>query len=101
MQLLIVHRDSEMGEALVQTVESYTRHQCELVGSDVAALDWARRHQHCNLLLIQLEAAGINGLALGSSPTAVFPAPQVLLFANYPAAEQQVEIAAPEVSPDP
>jgi len=43
MQLLIVHRDSEM----VQTVKSYTRHQCELVGSDVAAIDWARRHQQC------------------------------------------------------
>ena len=51
MQLLVVHRDSEMGEALVQMVKSYTRHQCELVGSDVAAMDWARRHQKCNLLL--------------------------------------------------
>ena len=40
MQLLIVHRDPEMGEALVQMVKSYTRHQCQLVRSDSAAMDW-------------------------------------------------------------
>jgi len=101
MQLLIVHRDSEMGEALVQTVKSYTRHQCELVGSDVAALDWARRHQQCNLLLTQLEAEGINGLALGSSLSEIFPALQVLFFPNYPAAEQRLEITDTKVFPEP
>jgi CheY-like chemotaxis protein len=101
MQLLIVHRDSEMGEALVQMVTSYTRHQCELVGSDVAAMDWARRHQQCNLLLTQLEADGIDGLALGSSLSEIFPALQVLFFPNYPAAEQRLEIAETKVFPEP
>lgn len=67
MQLLIVHRDPEMGEALVQMVKSYTRHQCQLVGSDSTAMDWARPHPQCNLLLTQFEAEGIDGLALGSS----------------------------------
>jgi CheY-like chemotaxis protein len=101
MQLLIVHRDSEMGEALVQMVKSYTRHQCELVGSDVAAMDWARRHQQCNLLLTQLEADGIDGLALGSSLSEIFPALQVLFFPNYPAAERRLEIAETKVFPEP
>ena len=101
MQLLIVHRDSEMGEALVQTVNSYTPHQCELVGSDVAALDWARRHHQCNLLLTQLEAEGIDGLALGSSLSEIFPALQVLFFPNYPATEQRLEIADTKVFPEP
>jgi len=101
MQLLIVHRDSEMGEALVQMAKSYTRHQCELVGSDVAAMDWARRHQQCNLLLTQLEADGIDGLALGSSLSEVFPALQVLFFPNYPAAERRLEIAETKVFPEP
>jgi len=101
MQLLIVHRDSEMGEALVQMVESYTRHQCELVGSDVAAMDWARRHPQCNLLLTQLEADGINGLALGSSLSEIYPALQVLFFPNYPANEQRLEIAETKVFPEP
>jgi CheY-like chemotaxis protein len=101
MQLLIVHRDSEMAEALVQMVKSYTRHQCELVGSDVAAMDWARRHQQCNLLLTQLEADGIDGLALGSSLSEIFPALQVLFFPNYPAAERRLEIAETKVFPEP
>jgi CheY-like chemotaxis protein len=101
MQLLIVHRDSEMGEALVRMVRSYTRHQCELVGSDVAAMDWARRHQQCNLLLTQLEADGIDGLALGSSLSEIFPALQVLFFPNYPAADRRVEIAEAKVFPEP
>ena len=101
MQLLIVHRDSEMGEALVQMMKSYTRHQCELVGSDVAAMDWARRHQQCNLLLTQLEADGIDGLALGSSLSEIFPALQVLFFPNYPAAERRLEIAKTKIFPEP
>ena len=101
MQLLIVHRDSEMGEALVQMMKSYTRHQCELVGSDVAAMDWARRHQQCNLLLTQLEADGIDGLALGSSLSEIFPALQVLFFPNYPAAQRRLEIAETKVFPEP
>ena len=101
MQLLIVHRDSEMGEALVQMVNSYTRHQCELVGSDVAALNWARHHHQCNLLLTQLEAEGIDGLALGSSLSEIFPALQVLFFPNYPATEQRLEIADTKVFPEP
>jgi hypothetical protein len=101
MQLLIVHRDSEMGEALVQMVESYTRNQCELVGSDVAAMDWARRHQKCNLLLTQLEADGIDGLALGSSLSEIFPALQVLFFPNYPATQRRLEIAETKIFPEP
>jgi CheY-like chemotaxis protein len=101
MQLLIVHRDSEMGEALVRMVKSYTRHQSELVGSDVAAMDWARRHQHCDLVLTQLEADGIDGLALGSSLSEIFPALQVLFFPNYSAAELRLEIAKTKVFPEP
>jgi hypothetical protein len=82
-------------------VKSYTRHQCELVGSDVAAMDWARRHQQCDLLLTQLEAEGINGLALGSSLSETFPALQVLFFPNYPAVDRRLEIAEAKVFPEP
>jgi len=101
MQLLIVHRDHEMGEALVQMVKSYTRHQCQLVRGNGAAIDWARRHQHCNLLLTQLEAEAIDGLALGSSLSEIFPTLQVLFFPNYPAAERRLEIAETKVFPEP
>lgn len=66
MQLLIVHRDPEMGDALVQVVKNYAGHHCLLVSSAAAATDWARRHRGCDLLLTQLETDQINGLALES-----------------------------------
>jgi hypothetical protein len=43
MQLLIVHRDPEIGQALVQMIKGYTRHQCQCVASDREATDWAQR----------------------------------------------------------
>jgi len=101
MQLLIVHRDPEMGEALVQMVKSYTRHQCQLVRSDSAAMDWARHHPQCNLLLAQLKAEGIDGLALGSSLSEIYPTLQVLFLPNYPAAERRLEVPETKVFPEP
>src|SRR5215469_13306169 len=77
MQLLIVHHDPEMGEALVQMVQNYTRNKCRLVSSYQAAMDWARCHKQCDLLLTQLETEEIDGLALGSALSEVFPEPIV------------------------
>jgi CheY-like chemotaxis protein len=101
MQLLIVHRDPEIRKALVQMVKSYTRHHCELAGSDHAAMDWARRHKQCDLLLTQLETDGIDGLALGSSLSEIFPALQVLFFPNYAAADRRLKISETKVFPEP
>lgn len=101
MQLLIVHRDPEMGEPLVQMVKTYTRHECDLVGSDAAALDWGRRHQKCGLLLTQLGADGIDGLDLGGALSEIFPGLQVLFFPEYDAAEQRLEITKTKVFPEP
>ena len=101
MQLLIVHHDPEMGDALVQMVKNYTRHHCHLVPSDAEAMDWARRHQRCDLLLTQLEAEGINGLALGSALSETFSGMQVLFFPNYAADKRRLEIADTKVFPEP
>ena len=101
MQLLIVHRDSDLGEALVQMVKSYTRHHCQLVTSDASAMEWARRHQRCDLLLTQLDAEGINGLALGSALSEIFSGLQVLFFPNYAAEERRLEIAETKIFPEP
>ena len=101
MQLLIVHRDPEMGEALAQMIKTYTRHHCQLAESDKAAMDWARRHQRCELLLVQLEAEGIDGLALGSALSEIFPGLQVLFFPNYSASERQLEVANTKIFPEP
>jgi CheY-like chemotaxis protein len=101
MQLLIVHHDPEMGKALVQMVKSYAPHHCHLVTNETAAMDWARRHQRCDLLLTQLEADGINGLVLGSALSEIFSGLQVLFFPNYAADEQRLEITDPKVFPEP
>jgi hypothetical protein len=101
MQLLIVHHDPELGEGLVQMVKNYTRHHCNLVSTDAGAMDWSRRHQRCDLLLTQLDAEGINGLALGSALSEIFPGLQVLFFPSYAADERRLEIADTKVFPEP
>ena len=101
MQLLIVHRDAEIGEPLVQMVKDYTRHDCDLVSDGAAATSWARRHRQCGLLLTQLEAEGIDGLALGASLSEIFPGLQVLFFPPYPASDQQLDVAETKVFPEP
>jgi len=101
MQLLIVHRDPEMGDALVQMVKSYSSHHCHLVPSDSAAMDWARRHQRCDLLLTQLEAEGVNGLTLGSALSEIFAGLQVLFFPNYAAGERRLGVVDTKIFPEP
>jgi CheY-like chemotaxis protein len=101
MQLLIVHRDAEMGEQLVQMVRDYTRHECDLVRSGVAAVDWARRHAQCVLLLTQLAAEEIDGLTLGGALSEIFSGLQILFFPAYAASEQRLEVAETKVFPEP
>lgn len=101
MELLIVHREAEVGEQLVQVVKDYTTHECDLVGSDVAAVDWARRHARCALLLTQLEGEGIDGLALGATLSEFFPGLQTLFLPPYQASEQLLVIGKTKVFPEP
>lgn len=101
MELLIVHRDAEVGEQLVQMVKDYTVHECDLVGSDAAALDWGRRHARCTLLLTQLEADGIDGLAVGGALSEIFPGLQTLFLPPYPASDQRLVVAETKVFPEP
>ena len=101
MQLLIVHRDLEMGDALVQMTKNYTRHHCHLVSGDSGAMDWARHHQRCDLLLTQLEADGVDGLALGSALSEIFSGLQVLFFPSYSAEDRRLEISNTKVFPEP
>ena len=101
MELLIVHRDAEVGEQLVQMVKDYTAHECDLVGSDVAALDWGRRHPRCSLLITQLDGDGIDGLALGAGLSEILPGLQTLFLPGYPASEQRMEVGQTKVFPEP
>jgi hypothetical protein len=64
-------------------------------------MDWGRQHQRCELLLVQLEAEGIDGLALGSALSEIFPALQVLFFPNYNAAERRLKVTNTKIFPEP
>jgi hypothetical protein len=101
MELLIVHRDAEIGEQLVQMVKDYTPHECDFVGSNAGAFEWSRRHARCRLLLTQLEAEGVDGLALGGALSETFAGLQTLFFPSYPASEQRLVIPETKVFPEP
>ncbi len=96
MQLLIVHRDAEMGEQLVRMVREYTGYECDLVGNDVSALDWGLRHAKCGLLLTQLEPDGID-----SALSEIFTGLQPLFFPPYAGSERRLEVAETNVFPEP
>ncbi len=101
MELLIVHHDAEIGEQLVQMVKDYTAHECDLVGSDAAALDWGRHHARCTLLITQLEGEGVDGLASGAALSEIFAGLQTLFLPQYPASEQRLVAANTKVFPEP
>src|SRR4051794_37250623 len=101
MQVLIAHRDAEIGEQLAQMVTDYTSHECDLVGSAPAALDWSRRHARCSLLITQLEGEDYDGLAVGASLSELFPGLQTVFLPAYLADEQRVEVTGTKVFPEP
>lgn len=101
MQLLIVHDDAEVAEQLARMVKDYTTHDSDFATSDAAALAWAEAHSHCRLLITQLEAAKVNGFALGGSLGERFPGLQTLFLTSYPAAAELVEITNGKVFPEP
>jgi Domain of unknown function (DUF4388) len=101
MQLLIVHRDAELGAQLVQMVKDYTTHDCDIVDSEAGALAWARRHSRCAFLLTQLEATAVDGLRIGGSLSENFPGLQTAFLPAYPRSEQRLEVEETKVFPEP
>ena len=101
MQLLIVHRDAEFGDQLVQMVKDYTSHDCDFASNDAAALNWAQRKSRCSLLLTQVEATGIDGFALGGSLSELFPSLQTMFLPSYATSEQRLEVTNTKVFPEP
>lgn len=101
MELLVVHRDAELGEQLVQMVKDYTAHECDFAGSEVAASDWARRRAHCRLLITQFQGPDLDGLALGAALSETFPGLQTLFLPPYQTSEQQLVVNLTKVFPEP
>jgi len=45
MQVLIVHHEAEIGQALLGMVREYTEHTVDCVATTEAALEWAGRNE--------------------------------------------------------
>ena len=88
MQLLIVHHEPEIGQALLSMLRDYTAHTVEFVASDRAALDWAAQHEACDLLLTQLESADVDGLTLAGSLGEKFARLHTFFLSAYPLSAQ-------------
>ncbi len=101
MQLLIVHRDAEIGEGLLEMVRDYTAHHADYVASDTAARAWAESQAGCDLLIGQLKAPGIDGLTLSVSLGARFPRLQTLFLPAYALDEQRLEVKETKIFPEP
>ena len=101
MQLLIVHRDAEVGEPLVQMVRDYTEHHCGYATTGAAALTWARAASRCSLLITQLDGEGVNGLSLAGTLSEMFAGLQTMFLPDYAATEQRLELPHGKVFPEP
>ena len=102
-QLLIVHRDADIGRQLVQLVKDYTGYESAFTRGESETLVWLRRQSgaHPRILLIQLDAPGLDGLVLGATLSGIFSGLQTLFFPPYSAAEQRIEVAGSKIFPEP
>ena len=103
IQLLIVHRDPEIGRGLMQLVKDYTGYESILTRSESETLVWLRRQPQARpqILLTQLQAPGVDGFILGASLGEMFPGLQTLFLPAYTASEQRMEVAGSKVFPEP
>lgn len=101
MQLLIVHRDAEVGEQLVEMVQEHTEHYCGFATSDSGALDWARGVRSCSLLITQLRGEGVDGLTLAGTLSEMFAGLQTMFLPDYSASERRLDLANTKVFPEP
>ena len=102
-QLLIVHRDPEIGRDLVQLVKDYTGYESVLTHSESETLVWLRRQPNLRprILLTQLQALGLDGFILGALLGEMFSGLQTLFLPAYAASEQRMEVAGSKVFPEP
>ncbi len=101
MQVLIVHRDVEVGEQLVQMVEEHTEHHCGFAVSDSGALDWARGVTRCSLLITQLRGEGVDGLHLGGTLSEIFAGLQTMFLPDYLSSVQRLDLPNAKVFAEP
>lgn len=101
MNLLIVHHEEEIGQALQAMVQEYTAHTADYVATDDAALEWAGQAPECDLLVTQLESEGVDGLAMAGSLGERFPRLHTFFLPAYPLDAQRLEVANTKIFPEP
>src|SRR5947207_15448482 len=91
-QLLIVHRDPEIGRDLVQLVKDYTGYESVLTHSESETLVWLRRQPNLRprILLTQLQAPGLAGFILGALLGEMFSGLPTLFLPAYAAAYRRM-----------
>ncbi len=102
-QLLIVHRDAEIGRQLVQLVKEFTGYDSVHTASESETLVWLRRYPETRprILLTQLDGAGLDGFALGALLSETFPGLQTLFLPPYVSTQVRIEIAGSKIFPEP
>ena len=101
MQLLIVHHEAEIGQALLGMVREYSAHTVDFVATDAAALEWAEEYSECDLLITQLESEGVDGLTLAGSLGEKFQHLHTFFLPAYPLSAQRLEVANTKIFPEP
>jgi hypothetical protein len=103
IQLLIAHRDAEIGRQLVQLVKEFTGYDSALTASESETLVWLRRQPDARprILLTQLDAPGLDGFELGAMLSEMIPGLQTLFLPPYRATDLRIEIAGSKVFPEP
>ena len=102
-QLLIVHRDVEIGQQLVGLVKEFTGCDSAHTTSESETLVWLRRQPEVRprILLTQLDGPGFDGFSLGAILSEMFAGLQTLFLPPYGAMQVRIEIAGSKIFPEP
>jgi hypothetical protein len=102
-QLLIVHRDAEIGQQLVRLVKEFTGCESAQTATESETLVWLRRQPGARprILLTELEAPGFDGFSLGAILSEMFAGLQTLFLPPYVATQVRIEIAGSKIFPEP
>jgi hypothetical protein len=102
-QLIIVHRDAQIGQQLVRLVKEFTGCDSAHTTSESETLVWVRRQPEMRprILLTQLDGPGFDGFSLGAILGEMFAGLQTLFLPPYGAMQVRIEIAGSKIFPEP
>jgi hypothetical protein len=101
MQLLIVHHEAEIGQALRGMVREYTAHTAEFVALDGAALEWAGAMRGVRSARHPARERGRGRAHPRGSLGERSPRLHTFFLPAYPLAAQRLEVANTKIFPEP